>query len=150
VAILIKAPVDQQVRATPFFEDEGEDPKMQHWMSLTERNIKIFKITKNASRDDSSSSQYGGRSSYKRHRAGDEDYWDYDSDYSEFEAIPSKVMYGTINTLYKDYIKLVDCEKQTEFQDLTQKYLSRPIFIVDKTEHKKIMKERKRIAKKNK
>lgn len=70
------------------------------------------------------------------------------SDVSNFDTIPSKLMYGTINTLYKEYIKSLDSDKYPELHELTRKYMSRPLFIIDKSEHKKRMKEKKREAKK--
>ena len=70
------------------------------------------------------------------------------SEYSNYNAIPSKLMYGTINTLYKEYIKSLDSETYPELHELTRKYMSRPLFIIDKTEHKKRLKEKKREAKK--
>lgn len=52
-------------------------------------------------------------------------------------------MYGTINTLYKEYIKCIDLEKYPEFLELGKKYYSKAFFNIDTTEHKKMLKKRK-------
>ena len=94
-------------------------------------------------------SKNGGKSNNKRRKYGDEDYdSEYDSDYSNDDIIPPKIMYGTINTLYKEYIKCLDLEAQPEFMELGKKYMSRAIFNIDKTEHKKFQKEKRREVKK--
>lgn len=112
----------------------------------------IFKITRNAKRDDATSrgKNNSERKAHKRRRENEEDYSD-ESDYSDYdEVIPPKIMYGTINTLYKDYIKQIDLEKHPEFAELGKKYLSRALFTIDKTEHKKELKLRRREAKRRK
>jgi hypothetical protein len=122
-----------------------EDTEMLHYMSLASRNIKIFKITRNASRDDmDSSSRNGGTRRYKRRRINEDGESEYLSDSTDFDVIPPKTMYGTINTLYKDYIRLIDCDSNPEFVDLGRKYYSKAFFNIDKTEHKKVVKEKRR------
>lgn len=110
----------------------------------------IFKITRNAKRDDVSSQKHknGSKRSYKRRKDGEGDDYSYVyTEDSDEDIIPPKIMYGTINTLYKEYIKKLDLEKYPEFEDLGKKYLSRAIFTIDKTEHKKFQKLKKREAK---
>jgi hypothetical protein len=87
-------------------EDTGDDPEMLYYSSLIQRNMKIFKITKNASKDDSSwyDSKNGGRRCYRRRRINEDGESEYYSDSSYYDVIPPKIMYGTINTIYKDYI----------------------------------------------
>lgn len=81
-------------------------------------------------------------------------------------------MYGTINTLYKDYIKdkvhieisytnsqplprsrkskrsheesQIDGDQHPDLEKLVMKYYSKSLFSIDKTEHKKMVKEKKR------
>jgi len=51
-------------------------------------------------------------------------------------------MYGTINTLFKEYIQSVDCTKRPELLELGKKYYSKALFSVDNHEHKKILKRK--------
>lgn len=51
---VLKIPLFQNDKST-FDDDDGEDPEMRHYISLSDRGMKIFQITKNASRDYDSS-----------------------------------------------------------------------------------------------
>lgn len=145
---IVSVPLEQPDKSNWYYDDDGDDPEMRHYIWLAERGIKIFKITKNASKDDITSKYGDGEYSHKRYKFGDERDSDMYSDASNYQAIPSKLMYGTINTLYKEYINSLDSSKYPELHDLTRKYMSRPLFIIDKSEHKKKIKEKKREAKK--
>lgn len=123
---------------------------MRQLVSLSKCGMKIFKITRNAKRDEDmmSRTKGGEKRSYKqRKKLEDDDGDENHTEYSDDEVIPPKIMYGTINTLYKEYIKCLDLVKYPEFAELGMKYLPRALFTIDKTEHKKFQKERRREAK---
>ena len=127
-----------------------------HWYDVYDDDIPltepIFKITRNAKRDENltSNKQKSGSKKSSKRRKG-EDGVEYSCNYSDDsdeDVIPPKIYNGTINSLYKEYIKNIDLEKYPEFSEITRKYVSRGMFIIDKSEHKKEMKKRKREAKK--
>jgi hypothetical protein len=64
--------LDNPVKSDAYFNGQEENPEMNHYISLANRRIKIFKITKNASRDyySDSDSNFGGR--YKRRRLNED------------------------------------------------------------------------------
>ena len=65
--------------------DEEEDPEMRHYIDLIDHNMKIFKITKNASKDDISDygSEFGGRHRHKRRRMNEDGEYETCSDFTE-------------------------------------------------------------------
>ena len=66
------------------FEEE-EDQEMRHYHDLIDHNMKIFKITKNASKDEDSASdsQFGGIRGNKRRRMNEEGEYETCSNFTE-------------------------------------------------------------------
>lgn len=76
---------------------------------------------------------------------------DYTSDSDGYNIVPRKmiptIVYQTTNSLFKDYIKVLENDTQEQLKDLGKKYLGRALFAIDKTEFKEQLKIRRREAK---
>ncbi len=53
-------------------------------------------------------------------------------------------MYGTINTIYKDFIQIADTDANPGLIDLGKKYYSKSLFTIDVSEHKKMLKRKRK------
>lgn len=108
----------------------------------------IFKITRNARRDEPSSNDNNQKSGNKNEGEGESGY---SSDSEDFNTVPHKmiptVVYQTTNALFKDYMKYVDSDTHERLKSLEKKYLGRALFTVDKTEFKEQLKLKRREAK---
>lgn len=108
----------------------------------------IFKITRNARRDEQSTKDNNKKS---RNKNEWEDGSYYSSDSEEYNIVPQKIIptivYQTTNALFKDYMKYLDPETQDSLKDLGKKYLGRALFTIDKTEFKQQLKLKRREAK---
>lgn len=76
--------LDNPGKSAAYFNGQEDDPEMSHYISLANRGIKIFKITKNASRDDysDSDSDFGGR--HKRRRLNEDGEYETCSDFTDY------------------------------------------------------------------